>query len=63
MQTHKYFNVIADTVIIQVIKSRNKLLLYTYCPLMSINDLHWPDLNVILPLVFEHTVCARVKIR
>ena len=52
-------------------ESRNKLLFYTYCPSMSVNDLHWPetkchitfhlqraDLNVTLPLV-SSTLCAQ----
>ena len=43
---------------------------------MSVNDLHWPkfkchitihltwpDLKVIFPLIFQHTVCPRISVR
>ena len=35
-------------VIIKIVKSRNNLLLYTYCPLISINHITGWNLNVIL---------------
>ena len=68
----KYCNVIVIQLFVIIISiiinsiiiiSRNKLLSYNYCPLMPVNDLYWLDLNVILPLVFQHTVCSQVKVR